>query len=129
VKNVTSRKFATKLQRYYYIFDGIMRMLALILSFYITVLSIVPCSDNSPNNTIHSNIEVSTSKHDHNHSDHQDDCTPFCACTCCGSFVIEPINHFLIDNKIVISSDCLFCYSFNYVFDFYEVAWHPPSLS
>ena len=109
--------------------NSVMRIFALITSIYIAALSVVPCTDGMPQSSIHTDIEVSAAEHDHDHSEHQDDCTPFCVCACCGSIVTLPTDKAMLENKIEISTDYLFHYTFDYSFDYSEGVWHPPSLS
>lgn len=89
----------------------------------------MPCTDGMPKNSNHSDIEVSAEEHDHNHSDHQDDCTPFCVCVCCGSIITLPIVQVMEGARVETSSNYLFHYTFDYSFDYSEGVWHPPSLS
>jgi len=106
-----------------------MRILAFILCIYITALSVVPCTDGMPQTSHSSNTEVSAAEHDHNHSDHQDSCTLFCVCACCGTMITMPTLQPLVQVKVVISTVYLFHYTFDYSFDYSEGVWHPPSLS
>lgn len=121
--------FASKLQQTCFIFDTTMRILAFILSLYFTALSIVPCADGMPSSSNHSSIEASMDEHDYNHSDHPDNCTPFCVCACCGSIVTFPIVQSTATTKSAISTKCLFHYTFYYSFNFSEGIWHPPNQS
>ena len=57
-----------------------MRQFALILSFFILVLSTVPCSDDM--DCKEEGVELNADHTNHEHND--DTCTPFCACSCCG---------------------------------------------
>ena len=75
---------------------------------YSAALSVVPCTDGMPQSSIHADIEVSAAEHDHDHSVHQDDCTPFCVCSCCGSIVTLPTDKAMLEKKIEISADYLF---------------------
>jgi len=106
-----------------------MKIIALLLSIYLTALSVVPCTDSMTSCTSHSGIELSIDEHDHDHSDHQDGCTPFCVCACCGSLVILPTIQKMGDPKAKISTDLLFDYSFAYSFEYSEGVWHPPIYS
>jgi hypothetical protein len=106
-----------------------MRIFAFILSLYITTLSVVQCADAMPPSSNHSDIEVSLAENEHNHSDHKDDCTPFCACACCGSIVTLTTVQSLIATKIEISTDYLFYYTSDYSFDYNKGVWRPPTLS
>lgn len=110
--------------------NPLMRYFAFILSLYITALSLVPCTDGMPQNFNQSDIEITTTEHDHNHSDLQDDCTPFCTCACCGMIMTVPSESdgdasFPISNHTAIRS----LYTFDYFFDFKEGIWHPPTFS
>ena len=58
-----------------------MRGLAVFLSFYIVLLSTLPCADFVNSNTT-SGIEFSQETTGSNHND-IDQCSPFCTCQCC----------------------------------------------
>lgn len=105
-----------------------MRILAFILAIYITALSIVPCADGLLQCSADSEIELSIDDESHNHSDHQDDCTPICACACCGSSIVIPYFKTPVQ-KVVISTDYFFHYTFDYSFHYSEGVWHPPAVS
>ena len=104
-----------------------MRIFASIISIFILALSIVPCGDGLQQNSV--NIEIKAKDHDHNHSDHEDDCTPFCACVCCGSMIAVSFIQPSILSKVEISSEYQFHYNFNYSFNYSEGIWHPPATS
>jgi len=106
-----------------------MSLQAFILLLYITTLTIVPCSDGIQHSSNHFDKEVLNAEHEHSDSDHQDDCTPFCTCACCGSIVTPPTTKSIVGDKIETSTDYLFHYTFDYSFEFSEGIWHPPSLS
>jgi len=109
--------------------NSLMRIFSFILLLYLTALSIVPCTDGMPQSSNYSHVEFSITEHDHNHSDHQDDCTPFCVCACCGSIIILATVQPMVESKSEISTDYLFNYTFEYSFDYSDGVWHPPSLS
>lgn len=95
---------------------------------YILALSLVPCTDGVVNDVCGSQkIELSDSGHSHEHSDHSDDCTPFCTCTCCGSVIVVPSSQEFGNHFILFVSTYLFPYSFDYSFDYVEGVWHPPT--
>ena len=58
-----------------------MKGLAVFLSFYIVLLSTLPCADFVTGNTI-SGSELSQQTTGTNHND-IDQCSPFCTCQCC----------------------------------------------
>ena len=62
-----------------------MRSFALIMAFLVLALSIVPCADRdaSANDNIKSELVKSTQQKG---DPQQDDCSPFCHCTCCAGF-------------------------------------------
>jgi ABC-type nickel/cobalt efflux system permease component RcnA len=110
-----------------------MRLLSLILSAYMLVLSLAPCTDGVQHehiqNACDSEIIVDNHNHsDHNH-DHQDTCPPFCVCACCGSIVVIPSQIFYKAVSIQISSSSIYDYQSNYSFEFHSGVWHPPTLS
>lgn len=56
------------------------------MAFYILVLSVLPCSD-AHNSCNENKIEL-TKGVEHNHGqDHDDVCSPFCICACCGTTI------------------------------------------
>jgi hypothetical protein len=106
-----------------------MRLFAFLLLLYFTALSLVPCTDGMQQSSSHIGVEDSFTEHDHNDSEHQDDCTPFCTCACCGSIVTLPPAQSILETKIETSADYLFHYALDYSFDYCEGIWHPPSFS
>lgn len=106
-----------------------MKIVALILSIYITALSIVPCADGMLQSSLKTDTSVSASDHDSKHSEHEDDCTPFCTCVCCGSLIVIPHILSFVKQSVVVSTIYQFHYTFDYSFDFKEGVWHPPAIS
>ena len=97
-----------------------MKIIAYILALTVFGLSVYPCSDG-----LHCDEEITTS---HNHSeDEEDDCSPFCACSCCGSTYmeskVETIEPFMEQINFSLTSHYSFHYSFSYQF----TVWHPPA--
>ena len=110
-----------------------MRFLSLILSAYMLVLSLAPCTDGVQHDHIQSacdsEILVDSNSHsDHNH-DHQDTCPPFCVCACCGSIVIIPSQIVYKELANHICSSSIYGYLSSYSFEFQSSVWHPPTLS
>lgn len=67
-----------------------MKIFFVIFSFYILALSLMPCTDMA-------NISVSAQEQfltkdgqevNHDHTDQEDTCSPFCACSCCGAIYV-----------------------------------------
>lgn len=59
-----------------------MKILALILSLYVTWLTTIPCIDVPQENSAHK-TELSRQNQDNRHQDDVDHCSPFCTCNCC----------------------------------------------
>ena len=60
-----------------------MKLIAIILSIYVLVLTAIPCTDTHISES--SSVSVELSEHSHNQFDNIDSCTPFCYCNCCQS--------------------------------------------
>ncbi len=104
-----------------------MKLLAFFLSFYILVLSAVPCSD------VHNDCKSTKAKselsnhHDHN-NDQDDNCSPFCTCACCGiAAVLADFTSIDIKLKsIVFISKKVALYNTTFSFNFFGNIWQPP---
>ncbi len=103
-----------------------MKIFAYILSFYILVLTAIPCIDIPQDNTL-LKIEQSQKATD-NHQNESDNCSPFWPCNCC----IPPV----ISQAYTLQFDC---YPFSqkhfpeyksaFVSSVYTAIWQPPKLS
>ncbi|MBC6995058.1 hypothetical protein QWY85_12040 [Neolewinella lacunae] len=69
-----------------------MRLLTRILSLYILLLAFVPCQDNFflISNEAPAAVHAENPEHEHPDSEHEDHCTPFCICACCGAVLDAP---------------------------------------
>ncbi|NJC28340.1 DUF6660 family protein [Neolewinella antarctica] len=69
-----------------------MRLIHLIFSLYVLLLAFVPCQDNFSlvANGAAGSVHAEHPDHDHPESDHEDHCTPFCICACCGAVLDAP---------------------------------------
>jgi hypothetical protein len=106
-----------------------MKTIAFILSIYILSVLVMPCADNINYGSVDSNNEVLASSHDHNESGHEDDCPPFCICSCCGSIATYSSIETLSNLIRIGSKEYLSTYKFDYSFDYSEGIWHPPANS
>ena len=107
-----------------------MKIFAFFISFYILVLSSVPCNDMGNKCNKNSINKEHTQNHDHQ-QDTDDNCTPFCTCSCCSSSVLEiyftpfcikkPIE-FSISQKITIRN-------FSFVSNYFGNIWQPPKIT
>jgi hypothetical protein len=64
-----------------------MKFLTIILSFYLLLLTAIPCIDTSVDNTLNKTELSQENQDNHQHND-SDLCSPFCACNCCATSVI-----------------------------------------
>jgi uncharacterized protein DUF6660 len=60
------------------------------MAFLVLALSVVPCADINASITDHAKTEITKSTQQKG-DPQQDDCSPFCHCTCCASFSVN--NH------------------------------------
>jgi hypothetical protein len=103
-----------------------MKPVALIISFYLFALCIIPCTDN-----VTCGEEITTEMSDnHDHSnDAADNCTMFCTCNCCGiSFTAESF-HLLLEINVDLSNTTNSFYSCVYNNGYLDNIWQPPNLS
>ena len=108
-----------------------MRIASYILATYMLILALMPCADGLsvlyPECT--SSINIEENSHNHSDHEHEDLCSPFCVCSCCGSLSIIPGTVEYYYSVDIISTDCIFTYQFSYSFDFNKGEWHPPAIS
>ena len=104
-----------------------MKLIALILSFYIFALTAIPCIDKAHDNAVHK-TEISQNTTNHHHDQETDHCTPFCTCVCCATSVIQQEYsiyfiefYFLQEQKDI--------YEFSFVSNHQASIWQPPKLS
>lgn len=57
-----------------------MKLFVYIFSFYILALTVQPCQDGITDIT----ISYEQQEDPHDHESHQETCSPFCSCACCG---------------------------------------------
>ena len=102
-----------------------MKIFAFIMAILVLALSIMPCADDGANKSKATTI-VEKSNHQQN-DPQQDDCSPFCHCTCCGTF--SP-NHSITVLSYILTYLSISKSSFLPA-DLIEIAlpiWQPPQL-
>lgn len=100
-----------------------MRLLAAILSLYFLGLSIMPCMDAE-----RTTAEVVVSQSQWEQAPHQDDCSPFCICNCCG-VAVSKLNAAPITLSFPIASGEKIAFSPTfYTDDRYSDIWQPPKI-
>ncbi len=69
-----------------------MRLLAVLLSLYILILTAYPCTDHTEDVVDGHQTELAVQEHHHDHHDGESDtCSPFCQCVCCQIHIEEPL--------------------------------------
>lgn len=107
-----------------------MRLFAYIFSIYILALSVMPCSD--AYNDCESDTTYKEYSQAHNHStDHNDNCSPFCTCTCCSTTAnpkFTPLK-FQITKPIVSSKITYPIRDFSFISNYCGNIWQPPKIN
>ncbi|CAM4357477.1 DUF6660 family protein [Flavobacterium terrigena] len=105
-----------------------MKILNIILSVYIIMLTAYPCADK------HNDVLVKSSntspQHNHSHDEEADLCSPFCVCNCCGQQTLTFLEiqsfQFLVHFQEIKSS--ISFYKSTSFSNFYGSIWQPPQL-
>jgi hypothetical protein len=103
-----------------------MKLLNVILIFYVLVLIAIPCFD-VPNDAPVTNSEIAPVSNHHNH-DGSDFCSPFCACNCCVSPIVSP-DYVIQINTFLPSRDFNSGYTTSYTSSLFASIWQPPKIS
>jgi hypothetical protein len=81
----------------------------------------MPCKDNDACNTaLHDN--------DHDENDHQESCSPFCMCSCCGQFYTQAYMSYTFELKECAASNQSTAIAISNFLKVYFVIWQPPKL-
>jgi hypothetical protein len=102
-----------------------MNFLSYILAGVILALSLTPCSDVD---TCSNEDLVETHGHDPS-QEHEDHCTPFCTCLCCGSHITSIELAVLPSHITLIRSRSNNFYSLEYSSLDFNSIWQPPKFS
>ncbi|SHI88679.1 DUF6660 family protein [Flavobacterium terrae] len=107
-----------------------MKFISVILSFYIFVLSTVPCADIEINSIAHATVNHSSDKDNHSHNKSNDLCSPFCICNCCGQVTLTYapviIYDFQVQFEEIKTSNSFYTSVFHS--NFYGSIWQPPQI-
>ena len=100
------------------------RMISLLLSFYIVLLTLAPCVDNDNDAVQPGHVTISTT---HSPSDEiqHDGCSPFCSCTCCS------ISSEILANYMELKDHSLprfipFNFTYTFLSSYRFSIWEPP---
>ena len=97
------------------------------MAFLVLALSVMPCADNEVlSGKEGAKTELAKTAHQQNNPV-QDDCSPFCQCSCCAGF---SINHFFAPVTTVPHPSCNATSSFlsSEVIEVSLPVWQPPRL-
>ncbi len=105
-----------------------MKFLAFIMAFLVLALSVLPCADSSNAATDSKAKTVTAKSNQQKDNPQQDDCSPFCHCTCCAGF---SINHFIavINLRLLPISKTATAYFSAKTNNITLPIWQPPKLS
>lgn len=106
-----------------------MKLLPFLFAIYLLALSLMPCTDSSVCMDGKENVHMElASDTDSDHHQHEDTCTPFCSCNCCGismailsfeKFVLEaPLKYVSTTSVVNQHATTRFLHSF----------WQPPKI-
>ncbi len=111
-------------------FDPV-KIFTLIFSFYILALSCMYCSDNDACKDLsadHSTCALTCSTADHQNQQDNDNCSPFCQCSCCHGFVVLQFSKFTSEH-LFANAKQFALYSANFSSAFSGNIWQPPKIS
>jgi hypothetical protein len=109
-----------------------MKFFTLVFSFYLLVVSLLPCSDARNECTDASQQFQVEQASAHNHqSDHNDVCSPFCTCTYCNviaGFALQPLK--AIDLKPVVKGTPQYpVHHTFFISAYFGNIWQPPRIN
>jgi hypothetical protein len=106
-----------------------MKLLAILLSFYIFTLAVMPCGDKEDGKLPSADAIEYSIIDQSNHESHSEHCSPFCMCACCGQSM--SFSHFqnTIEQKPQIALQKLQEYQSVFVFEASFSIWQPPKFS
>ncbi len=93
---------------------------------YILVLSLAPCGD-----SVECGERNKTEKSHNSHKHENENCTPFCICTCCGQPVASNINYPVVQtvSKPEIFNKSVAIYNQTFFPKYCANIWQPPKIS
>ncbi|WP_416233534.1 DUF6660 family protein [Arcicella sp. LKC2W] len=108
-----------------------MKFFSVIFSFYILILSLLPCNDTEDCKILNNGKENFAQIDHHNHQADTESCSPFCICACCGSIIvfsfqcpiltIKDTSFFPLNARIIIKND-------SFASNFHGNIWQPPQI-
>ncbi|MBC7902668.1 MAG: hypothetical protein H7Y27_04570 [Gemmatimonadaceae bacterium] len=107
---------------------ALMKVFALFMALLVFALNCMPCTDGGFAGGTENAAHESVSQQPVGDADHDDDCSPFCHCSCCAGF---SINHFLpsISSPHGVADSQLLSSIHSGVTDISLPIWQPPQLA
>ena len=108
-----------------------MKVFTLIFSFYILALSCMYCSDKDNCKDLSADHLTCNASCDNTHDQNQqdnDNCSPFCQCSCCHGFVVLQFSKFTSEH-LFANAKQFALYSANFSSAFSGNIWQPPKIS
>lgn len=106
-----------------------MKYFWIIFSIFIMYLSISPCCDSGDCKNVSESHQTFNSQNENHEQHHQDACSPFCICSCCGNhlvninFVSRQAIHIVF---VELKERKITPYTFQFTSDFEANIWQPP---
>ena len=104
-----------------------MRGAIFILTLYLLALAVLPCADEVVQVTKDSQTEAISHDNESDHPEHQDFCSPFCICSCCGSLVCVFSYATGFANPDWLDTSFPLPSNLNFSSIYQEGVWHPPA--
>jgi len=105
------------------------KLLTVFLAFYIILLACKPCADGETLSVNQKQTASKTTGHSQDH--HEDSCSPFCICSCCGVQILnfsQPVAYQFVkafaDIKTPVPS-----YKSALISGYFGSVWQPPQIA
>jgi hypothetical protein len=104
------------------------KLLIFLLSAYFIALSALPCGDG---NSLAAPTQKESPQSEKGKTAHDDSCSPFCACACCGMTLsnYSPAHFFHISGQIAAFVKPEPHYRCGFISSYHQSIWQPPQLS
>jgi hypothetical protein len=105
-----------------------MKCFAVMFSFYLLALAIMPCTDNEHHVHAADELAVPSAGDNNTTTQHTEKCSPFCICSCCGTSLA--IHDFQTTASVPQHADTQkTMYQSNFISEVSFPIWHPPKFS
>ena len=105
-----------------------MKIFAFLLALFFLALTVVPCSDTTK--FLGEKVCMAEDVHlEQGQDEHEDLCTPFCVCNCCGmSMAVSQIKNLLPEKIFLLVKADITESGYGYSLLFNAGVWHPPKI-